>query len=382
LFDTTNGGCVSWRALLHALIERGFDCRAVTDCDFTERYPNPEDLRARLHAVPGLRMRSFRFKGTACMEVCDGQLLHMVLMSDEEERHKRASLFLEHVDSELAAFRPDVVLAYFRDPLSARVVELARQRGIPVMLFVLTASYLPARATARAADMLVAPSAAAAEAIGDRLGTVVRVAPPVMVPERHLADRRGAKYITFINPVLEKGVTLVWRLAEQARAHLPEARFLVAESRGTRETMVELGIDLVRCPNLEFMPNQWDMRKVYARTRILLFPSFWPEAFGMCVVEAQANGIPVLAADVGGIPEAANGGATLLSVPRRCLERFELVPSGREVASWLRRLRTLLRAPGELAIAQRRARRAAARYLPSKTVPITIRLIDELLSAS
>jgi hypothetical protein len=37
-------------------------------------------------------------------------------------------------------------------------------------------------------------------------------------------------------------------------------------------------------------------------------PSFWEEAFGRSIVEAQLNGIPVVASRRGGIPEALNGG--------------------------------------------------------------------------
>ncbi len=56
------------------------------------------------------------------------------------------------------------------------------------------------------------------------------------------------------------------------------------------------------------------MKSIYARTRILLVPSQWEEAWGRVVTEAHVSGIPVLASDVGGLPQAVGPGGRL--VPR------------------------------------------------------------------
>ena len=54
------------------------------------------------------------------------------------------------------------------------------------------------------------------------------------------------------------------------------------------------------------------MRKVYARTRVLLAPSQWEEAWGRVATEAHFSGIPVLGSRQGGLPEAIGpGGVTL-----------------------------------------------------------------------
>jgi glycosyltransferase involved in cell wall biosynthesis len=54
------------------------------------------------------------------------------------------------------------------------------------------------------------------------------------------------------------------------------------------------------------------MREVYAVTDVLLVPSQFTEAFGRVIVEAQLNGIPVVAADAGGIPYALGEGGLLV----------------------------------------------------------------------
>jgi glycosyltransferase involved in cell wall biosynthesis len=43
------------------------------------------------------------------------------------------------------------------------------------------------------------------------------------------------------------------------------------------------------------------LRHAYAQSRVLALPSVWPEPFGMAGAEALAQGIPVVASDVGGV---------------------------------------------------------------------------------
>jgi glycosyltransferase involved in cell wall biosynthesis len=40
-----------------------------------------------------------------------------------------------------------------------------------------------------------------------------------------------------------------------------------------------------------------------ARAGLVVVPSLWPEPFGLVGVEAAAHGVPVVAFDVGGVPE-------------------------------------------------------------------------------
>jgi hypothetical protein len=54
------------------------------------------------------------------------------------------------------------------------------------------------------------------------------------------------------------------------------------------------------------------MRHVYEQTALLFMPSQVEEAFGRVIVEAAANGIPVVASDIGGIPEALADGGVLI----------------------------------------------------------------------
>jgi glycosyltransferase involved in cell wall biosynthesis len=54
------------------------------------------------------------------------------------------------------------------------------------------------------------------------------------------------------------------------------------------------------------------MRRVYGKCKILLVPSVWEEAYGRVVTEAQVSGIPAVASERGGLPEAVGRGGILI----------------------------------------------------------------------
>jgi len=68
--------------------------------------------------------------------------------------------------------------------------------------------------------------------------------------------------------------------------------------------------------HVHFLGEVEDVRAVYAAADILLVPS-WAEPFGRVVVESMAAGCPVVASDVGGIPEIVTHGVDGLLVPPR-----------------------------------------------------------------
>lgn len=63
--------------------------------------------------------------------------------------------------------------------------------------------------------------------------------------------------------------------------------------------------------NVKFV-RTGDIRDIYRNTRILLVPSQKPEAFGRVVLEAMYNGIPVIASNHSGLPEACGDAGILV----------------------------------------------------------------------
>lgn len=135
------------------------------------------------------------------------------------------------------------------------------------------------------------------------------VVAPVVAPEPYLAAHTGDR-VLFVNPTPIKGVERLFALA----AACPELPFLVMESwhidphwrAHCLNRAAQLG-------NVEWHGPTSDMREVFARTRVLLMPSVWEESFGRTVVEAQLNGLPVLASQRGALPELVGEGGCVLA---------------------------------------------------------------------
>jgi hypothetical protein len=149
--------------------------------------------------------------------------------------------------------------------------------------------------------------------------------------------------ITLINPCSVKGVSILLALAER----MPDATFGALPGWGTTS---EDRRAMERLPNITLLANVRDIEEVLARTHVLLMPSLWYEGFGLSVMEAMLRGIPVLASDSGGLPEAKLG--TRFVIPVRPIERYEpafdehglptaVVPE-QEIGPWEAALRTLL----------------------------------------
>jgi glycosyltransferase involved in cell wall biosynthesis len=134
------------------------------------------------------------------------------------------------------------------------------------------------------------------------------VVPPLVLPERYFVPERGEQ-VLFVNPTQIKGVEIMFALA----AACPDIPFLVAESWHLNPTWRSYCQERARkLANIEWMPPTRDMRALYARTRTLLMPSLWEESYGRTAVEAQINGIPVVASNRGALPEVVGAGGLLV----------------------------------------------------------------------
>jgi glycosyltransferase involved in cell wall biosynthesis len=115
---------------------------------------------------------------------------------------------------------------------------------------------------------------------------------------------------------------------------------------------------------LRFLGHRPDLADVYAALDVFLLPSRW-EGFGLVLVEAMAAGTPVVATQVGGVPEVV-GEAAVLEPPGRP----DLM-----AASVVR----LLRSPQEAAALVRRGTVQAERLGWAEPAACLDRLYDELL---
>lgn len=134
------------------------------------------------------------------------------------------------------------------------------------------------------------------------------VIPPIVDPVHYLADSTGER-VLFVNPTPIKGVEIMFALA----AACPELPFLVYESWSLSPAWREYCRARAHSlGNIHWNPATSDMREAYSQAKVLLMPSIWEESFGRTVIEAQINGLPVLASNRGALPAlVANGGMTV-----------------------------------------------------------------------
>lgn len=132
------------------------------------------------------------------------------------------------------------------------------------------------------------------------LDLVCRNSPVVAEPES------GSRNIGFINRGSNKGHDLILDLAH----NMPNFNFYIYG-------------DMDPLKNV-FLPENVDLRgfsareEIYTEINLLLVPSRVPEAFGRVVLEAQANRVPVLVAQSGGMPEVVASPEWVVSTYQSC----------------------------------------------------------------
>ena len=196
-----------------------------------------------------------------------------------------------------------------------RVSQLAaRERGSAIPVQVLYLRDLDnidpaALSTVPSNILLVANSSVTAQRYASGCGREVLEVPPLVSVGRYETHAFG-DCVTFINPEPRKGLEIALGVA-RALPHIP---FLFVEawplSNSRRASLLER---LASLPNVRFMDWVLDVRRVYARTRVLLVPSQWEEAYCRVVVEAQASGIPAVASLRGALPRTVGAAGLLVA---------------------------------------------------------------------
>lgn len=219
----------------------------------------------------------------------------------------------------LAAERPDIT--FTQGHQREQLTLLAKSRDVPSIIRVVCAEdvewveamarTLPGlqRLLSTGEILIVSNSEFIAAYVLKQLNVQSPVIYPLVSLDRCISPEHSAEFITFINPIPKKGIDLAVRIA----ALLPHRKFTFVESwRLDPKPRRALEAQLAGLPNVLLRPSTSDVRTIYQSTALLLAPSQVEEAFGRVVLEACANGIPVVASDIGGIPEALGEGGLLL----------------------------------------------------------------------
>lgn len=372
LLDRASGAAIATLELLRELSKRGCTCEVVSASIFD---PEREVTLDRIIGERGTGKDSI-------IDINDGLIRHIIYKTRSSQRHNlwpyEEERLLSVIEKRIVEFQPDIILTYGGLSAERKIHRIARLCKIPLIFYLHNSLYRKSE-TFSEVDLILVPSKFLSEFYAERLGIQSTVLYPIFNVDPIRLDHWNPKYITFINPASQKGLTLFARIVADCLRELPQAEFLVVEGRWTKEEVSRAGLNLERIPNVKIIPNQNDVKKVFAETRILLYPSFWVEAFGRTLVEAQLNGIPILASRRGGIPEALNGGGFIFDIPERCKKNYLALPTSEEVKPWIEKLKVLMENKEAYEEVQRRAIKATEAFDPEKTLQKAIELFNGVI---
>lgn len=373
--DPASGAAVCTRDLFAALASRGWRCGAFTGpfLDDPAATPIGVTLRDRpgvtsapgaagssqfaVHTVPGPG-------GFPVTVFAPDPPVPAKLPSPEE-----TAGFLTVLAEAVRRFRPDVVLTYGGDPASRSVVQVAKKAGAKVAFWLHNFAYPDAAAFA-GCDAVIVPSQFSREYHRKALGIECVALPPVIDVTRVACERPdGGQFVTFVNPVPEKGVFWFARMTEVIGRSRPDIPLLVVEGRGRADWLARCGVDLRNVTSLHRMANTPDPRGFYRQTRLVVIPSLWRESFGRVAAEAMFNGIPVVASDRGALPEVVGAGGTCLSIPLHITPEGRTPPSVEEVVPWVSAVEALWDDAAKSEAAGAAAKSASGAWHPDAVVP-------------
>lgn len=351
------------RVLAEGLALRGHDVRVVVPALGVPSRVTREEMLAGLEAQGiaverGSGVDVFRVNGAEVSAVAEPSRLRGELTD------------------RLQDFRPDWALVSSEDPSQNLLDAALKADAAPIAYLAHTPAFLPfgpqafypserrGRMLAKAAG-IVTVSRFVADYIGRWGGLDAEVYSFPLYGTAPFPDYGGGEgFVTLINPCAIKGIAIFLALARQ----MPEVSFAAVPTWGTTP---EDKAALAALPNVTLLEPQEDVDRIYAKTRVLLMPSLWQEAFGVTAVEAMLRGIPVLASGVGGLPEAKLG--TDLVLPVNPIERYTDRLDGNEVTvpevpeqdagPWREALSRLLSDSGFYARQSKEAREAAHRFV-------------------
>jgi len=295
--DTSGGAQQSSLYLFESLRKLGWQVEVI--CGLSLR--SPSFRRICRHSLQRLQLPSF----PVLKDEDFGYTYWRRLYKFSKEEHQ----WIEWFEQFLHKYQPDVVLGHTSP--ECFLLNRAANLGYPSFFFVRYLLNFEKGAVIPENIHLIANSPFTASIVSQLTGKEVGVVLPFVDASRYRSPQRERRYITFINPVPDKGVEIAIEVARS----LPQERFLFVKGKWTgfkQSTLESFLKPAYSLPNVEVWEHQQDMRSVYAVTDISLVPSQFQETFGRVILEAQVNGIPVVAAKVAGIPYTLGKGGILV----------------------------------------------------------------------
>ena len=385
LLDSRSGAAIQIRSFLEFLSTKGFDCHSISATLFDGQMEYP------VHTLLGQPALDPRNEGKIFNSRQKGVSYHIFKTASTQTSHLRQSDIQGLEQFAYQFFKkspPDLVICFGGMPHDQSLQQMARQTGAKMVFFLANATYTK-KITFHGFDQIWCPSDFLCRYYQNKLGIHpvkmlgLTLENYIVSPSKVLSvakpECRGKGFITYLNPSLQKGATLFLQLYQIAQKAKKDWTFLLVEGRiSARIFSEQFGVDIAQLPNIWWLPNQKDIRSVYQRTSVLLFPSFWEEASGRSIAEAQLCGIPVLASSHAGIPEQINGGGFLFDIPEQCRQTYGTIPSESDVMPWFNRVSILMEDQAEYVAASQKARHASRHLMTDQVSPSILKLVNEL----
>lgn len=297
------GSLMSTRALATALLDRDIEVQLLQlrpDRDLTLAvHKRLENLRAKLDGgrAEGVAERTVRLPGRRPHRLpSDGRLVTW-------ESPVPANALSRVLDD----FRPTVVVtASISRPQWRQIRRELGKRGIQSVLYVREDTALGHLTISKAPPDLLLANSEALATMAEEAGYRVVMIPSVVDVTPALVESTR-ETVLVVNPSRAYGGELAGEIAERC----PDIPFVLQESWHAGASLAEEIDDAHRSQaNVEVRPFTTTASDVYRDARLLLVP--YPTAMAnhrpRSVLEAQANGIPVLASDLPGLRETVGDG--------------------------------------------------------------------------
>ena len=212
------------------------------------------------------------------------------------------------VSETVTAVKPDVAVVSVKNPV--KIAKALQENDVPILLDLKDVEFDTLGGDLSELSHLhaVANSQFTADKYHEAFGLESTVIHPLVDKDRYRVESER-KYVTFINTNALKGLDIALGVARLC----PDIEFEFVETWPLKpDELSALNESLASLPNVTFTRVQKDVRVIYRRSRLVLAPSQWEEAFGRVGLEPQISGIPVVASQIGGLPEAVGEGGILV----------------------------------------------------------------------
>ncbi len=207
----------------------------------------------------------------------------------------------------------DVVVVLAREPV--KMALAVQEYGTPVVMMLQDVEFQQHGGDFKDLGNVpcVANSSFTAQKYNQAFGVSPSVIHPMINPEKYKTETTREN-VTFINTHPQKGLNIALQVAKNL-PHIP-FKFVEAWPLSAAEKQ-ELMTEISALDNVTFSEPVSDIREIYKKAKIVIAPSRWEEAYGRVGSEPQFSGIPVIATNIGGLPEAVGKGGILIDLEEK-----------------------------------------------------------------